>query len=707
MTQTVPATCVLGPGKTGLAIGLTVLNLDGTEYAAFATTGVAETSVAGTYRKAGGVVCPDAGGYIVWGVSGTDYAEATVESTSANVTEWKGSTAPAMTGDAYARLGAPAGASVSADVAAVKAQTAAIETDTQDLQTQVGTDGAGLTNLPWNAAWDAEVQSEAADAITAAALATAANLATLAGYVDTEVAAILAAVDTEVAAIKTKTDYLPSATAGSAGGLFIAGANAATSITTALTANITGNLSGSVGSVTGAVGSVTGNVGGSVASVAANGIAATSIASDAINAAAIKADAVTKIQTGLATPTNITAGTITTVTNLTNLPAAAALEATLTAMKGATFSGATDSLEAIRDRGDAAWIAADVSDLPTNSELATALASADDAMLTAIADVPTVAEFEARTLVAASYATAANLATLSGYVDTEVAAILADTNELQTDLTNGGRLDLLIDAIKAKTDNLPAAPAATGDIPSAATIADAVLDEAVVGHVIAGSFSKAVVDILDDTSTALPLAIASITPQSAADIRAEMDTNSTKLAAILADTNELQTDWANGGRLDLILDARASQTSVDDLPTNSELATALSGITASVDQQDIADALLLAPSGAAASGSAMDGLANILEDTGTTIPAAIAGIGGLAGSGAISFPVTINDEDSNPIDGVEVWVSTDSAGTNVVAGTLSTDALGLATFMLDAGTYYVWRQKSGYNFTNPVTITVS
>jgi hypothetical protein len=37
-----------------------------------------------------------------------------------NVINWKGATAPAMTGDAYARLGAPAGASVSADVAAVK-----------------------------------------------------------------------------------------------------------------------------------------------------------------------------------------------------------------------------------------------------------------------------------------------------------------------------------------------------------------------------------------------------------------------------------------------------------------------------------------------------------------------------------------------------------------------------------------------------------
>jgi hypothetical protein len=78
MTQTVPATCVLGPGKTGLTIGLRVLNLDGTTYSAFSTTGVAETSTAGTYRKADGVEAPDAGGYVVWGVNGTDYAEAPI-----------------------------------------------------------------------------------------------------------------------------------------------------------------------------------------------------------------------------------------------------------------------------------------------------------------------------------------------------------------------------------------------------------------------------------------------------------------------------------------------------------------------------------------------------------------------------------------------------------------------------------------------------
>jgi hypothetical protein len=42
-----------------------------------------------------------------------------------------------QTGDSFARLGAPAGASVSADVAAVKAETASIQADTNDLQTRL------------------------------------------------------------------------------------------------------------------------------------------------------------------------------------------------------------------------------------------------------------------------------------------------------------------------------------------------------------------------------------------------------------------------------------------------------------------------------------------------------------------------------------------------------------------------------------------
>lgn len=44
------------------------------------------------------------------------------------------------------------------------------------------------------------------------------------------------------------------------------------------------------------------------------------------------------------------------------------------------------------------------------------------------------------------------------------------------------------------------------------------------------------------------------------EIREEIDSNSTQLALIVADTNELQTDWTDGGRLDVILDAIKAMT---------------------------------------------------------------------------------------------------------------------------------------------------
>ena len=56
---------------------------------------------------------------------------------------------------------------------------------------------------------------------------------------------------------------------------------------------------------------------------------------------------------------------------------------------------------------------------------------------------------------------------------------------------------------------------------------------------------------------------------SAVAIRTELDSNSTKLTDILADTNELQQDWADSGRLDQILDDVLQDTNElqsDDVP---------------------------------------------------------------------------------------------------------------------------------------------
>lgn len=83
-----------------------------------------------------------------------------------------------------------------------------------------------------------------------------------------------------------------------------------------------------------------------------------------------------------------------------------------------------------------------------------------------------------------------------------------------------------------------------------------------------------------------------------------------------------------------------------------------------------------------------------------------AAISPVIGSGAITHTITVNDG-VNPLEGVEVWITTDVGGTNVVAGTATTDSLGHVTFYLDAGTYYAWQQLTGYTFTNPTAITVA
>lgn len=98
----------------------------------------------------------------------------------------------------------------------------------------------------------------------------------------------------------------------------------------------------------------------------------------------------------------------------------------------------------------------------------------------------------------------------------------------------------------------------------------------------------------------------------------------------------------------------------------------------------------------------IDGIVDsILEDTGTTLPAAISGM--FSGSGATSWTYTLTDADTElPIGSATVWVTTDSDGANIIASG-TTDSNGEVTFNLDSGTKYIWRYKVGYNFTDPDT----
>lgn len=79
-----------------------------------------------------------------------------------------------------------------------------------------------------------------------------------------------------------------------------------------------------------------------------------------------------------------------------------------------------------------------------------------------------------------------------------------------------------------------------------------------------------------------------------------------------------------------------------------------------------------------------------------------------AGVGSSTYSVTVTTDDGvTPISGASVWVTTDIAGVNVIAGTLTTNGAGVATFLLDPASYYLWRQAEGWSFQNPVAITVT
>jgi len=80
---------------------------------------------------------------------------------------------------------------------------------------------------------------------------------------------------------------------------------------------------------------------------------------------------------------------------------------------------------------------------------------------------------------------------------------------------------------------------------------------------------------------------------------------------------------------------------------------------------------------------------------------------GGATAGAITYAYTLTDSvTGNPIDGASVWVTTDSAGTDIIASGTTNDS-GVVMFYLDAATRYFWRSRSGYNFDNPDTEVVS
>ena len=71
------------------------------------------------------------------------------------------------------------------------------------------------------------------------------------------------------------------------------------------------------------------------------------------------------------------------------------------------------------------------------------------------------------------------------------------------------------------------------------------------------------------------------------------------------------------------------------------------------------------------------------------------------------FEIVIKDTAGTPIANCSCWVATDSAGNNIVSDVIETDTFGNVEFLLNPGTYWLFRQKSGTTFsTNPVEFTI-
>lgn len=364
-----------------------------------------------------------------------------------------------------------------------------------------------------------------------------------------------------------------------------------------------------------------------------------------------------------------------------NATAVAAIRAEMDANSTQLAAIVADTNELQTNQGN--WLTADTSGLATSAALATVDGIVDDILVDTGTTLP------------------GTLATIAGYVDTEVAAI------------------------KAKTDNLPAAPAAVGsamtltiaydaaktaatqtsvdDLPTNAELATALAaaDDATLAAISglnnlssaqAQTAAAAALTAYDPpTKAELDSGLAGLNDLTAAAIRAEIDSNSTQLAAIVADTNELQTDWADGGRLDLLLDNAGAA----GVPPTVEQ------IRAEIDSNSTQ-------------------LAAIVEDTGTTIPGQISAIdiptvseidtelttnhgsGAWAsvglGAGARTVLVTV-DDGTDPLEVAKVRLA---QGTETYVG--DTNASGQITFNVNDATWTVAITKPGYTFAGATLI---
>ncbi|MCR9215294.1 MAG: hypothetical protein NXI13_16375 [Proteobacteria bacterium] len=225
------------------------------------------------------------------------------------------------------------------------------------------------------------------------------------------------------------------------------------------------------------------------------------------------------------------------------------LDGKLNDIQGGTFNTSTDSLEAIRDRGDAAWTTGAGGTPPQLLQSTTIASLSSQTSFTLTAGSSDNDAYNGAVVIVTDQSTSTQKAvgSISDYVGSTKTVTLSADPGIFT-MAVGDTIDIL---------------AAISNAPTAATIADAVLDEALSGHTTAGTLGKAVADIEADTNELQTDNI----PGTLTTIEGKVDTVDTVADGIKAVTDNLP----NSGALSSLATASALatvDTNVDSILTD-------------------------------------------------------------------------------------------------------------------------------------------
>ena len=549
MTQVLPAALV-APTKPGLTVGYLIRANSGTVSTAFTTSGVSEQGTStGYYRVNNGISAPDDGGLLEWYVNNAGAAGTFLSAVAIDP-------APNQADQAAGIRAAVGLASANLD-----GQLSGISNKTTNLPASFpAVDGSGRVTVGTNTdktgysltqAFPTNFSSLAITASTGQVTVGTNTDKTGYSLANSQTFSTTGSVGSVTGAVGSVTNPVTAGTVSDKTGYSLG-----SSQTFNLTGNITGNLSGSVGSVTGAVGSVTNPVtAGTVSDKTGYSLTQafpTNFSSLAITASTGQVTVGTNAdKTGYSLANSQTFSTTGAVGSVTNpVTAGTVSDKTGYSLGSSQTFNLTGNIT-----GNLSGSVGSVTGAVTVGTLSNNVITANSINAGAI----TNAKFAAGAIDAAAIATdaitAAKIAT-DAITDAKIAA--SAVTEIQSGL---------------------ASQASVNALPTPATIADAVWDEALSGHLTAGSTGKKLADASTLTVGDIP---AGLTAQQVWEYatRALTGTQATNLAAIPSiPTNPLLTNDARLNNLDATISSRSTLTAAQ---IRTELATELARLDVAV-----------------------------------------------------------------------------------------------------------------------------